>query len=159
MFAPAAEGRPAGQTNWEQVEAFEPRLDLWAISSYPYFAFPTGEGIPADYYTPLLERTAKPLAVTEGGWTTRPLGPIQGDEQGQVAYLHAIHDQLGERLSFWVYLILTDFNMDSYGEIMRQQGRPESDIEGISMFSAVGLQHFDGAPKPALAVWDAFRQE
>ena len=159
MFAPAAEGRPAGQTNWEQVEAFEPRLDLWAISSYPYFAFPTGEGIPADYYTPLLERTAKPLAVTEGGWTTRPLGPIQGDEQGQVAYLQAIHDQLGERLSFWVYLILTDFNMDSYGEIMRQQGRPESDIEGISMFSAVGLQHFDGAPKPAMAVWDAFRQE
>jgi hypothetical protein len=42
---------------------------------------------------------------------------------------------------------------------MRQQGRPESDIEGISMFSAVGLQHFDGAPKPAMAVWDAFRQE
>jgi hypothetical protein len=159
MFAPAAEGRPASQTNWEQVEAFEPRLDLWAISSYPYFAFPTGEGIPADYYTPLLERTAKPLAVTEGGWTTQPLGPIQGDEQGQVAYLQAIHDQLGERLSFWVYLILTDFNMDSYGEIMRQQGRPESDIEGISMFSAVGLQHFDGAPKPAMAVWDAFRQE
>ena len=29
MFAPAAEGRPAGQTNWDQVEAFEPELDLW----------------------------------------------------------------------------------------------------------------------------------
>jgi len=159
MFAPAAEGRPAGQTNWEQVEAFEPRLDLWAISSYPYFAFPTGEGIPADYYTPLLERTAKPLAVTEGGWTTQPLGPIQGDEQGQVGYLQAIHDQLGDRLDFWVYLILTDFNMDSYGEIMRQQGRPESDVEGLSMFASVGLQHLDGAPKQALAVWDAFRQE
>ncbi len=41
MFAPAAEGRPAGQTNWDQVEAFEPRLDLWAISSYPYFLYPT----------------------------------------------------------------------------------------------------------------------
>jgi hypothetical protein len=159
MFAPAAEGRPAGHTNWEQVEAFEPRLDLWAISSYPYFAFPTGEGIPADYYTPLLERTAKPLAVTEGGWTTQPLGPIQADQQSQVAYLQAIHDQLGERLSFWVYLILTDFNMDSYGEIMRQQGRSESDIEGLSTFASIGLQRFDGTPKPALAVWDAFRQE
>jgi len=159
MFAPAAEGRPAGQTNWEQVEAFEPRLDLWAISSYPYFAFPTGEGIPADYYTPLLERTDKPLAVAEGGWTTQPLGPIQGDEQDQVGYLQAVHDQLGDRLDFWVYLVLTDFNMDSYAEIMRQQGRPESDVEGLSMFASVGLQHFDGAPKPALAVWDAFRQE
>ena len=49
--------------------------------------------------------------------------------------------------------------MDSYAEIMRQQGRPESDVEGLSMFASVGLQHFDGAPKPALAVWDAFRQE
>jgi hypothetical protein len=45
------------------VETFEPELDLWVISSYPYFAFPNGEGIPADYYTPLLERTSKPLAM------------------------------------------------------------------------------------------------
>ena len=93
MFAPAAEGRPEGQTNWDQVEVFEPQLDLWVISSYPYFAFPNREGIPADYYTPLLERTDKPLAVAEGGWTTEPLGggAIQGDEAGQIDYLQALH--------------------------------------------------------------------
>jgi hypothetical protein len=161
MFAPAAEGRPAGQTNWDQVDAFEPRLDLWVISSYPYFAFPGGEGISADYYTPLLERTSKPLAVAEGGWTTEPLGggAIQGDETGQVDYLQALHDQLGERLSFWVYLILSDFNMDSFGEIMRAEGRAESDIEGLGTFSAVGLTYFDGTPKPALALWNAYRGE
>ena len=161
MFAPAAEGRPAGQTNWEQIEAFEPQLDLWVISSYPYFAFPRGEGISADYYTPLLERTSKPLAVAEGGWTTEPLGggAIQGDESGQVDYLQALHDQLGERLDFWVYLILSDFNMDSFAEIMRAEGRSESDIEGLSTFEAVGLTHFDGSPKPALALWNAYRNE
>jgi hypothetical protein len=161
MFAPAAEGRPAGQTNWDQVDAFEPYLDLWVISSYPYFAFPSGEGISSDYYTPLLERTSKPLAVAEGGWTTEPIGggAIQGDETGQVDYLQALHDQLGERLSFWVYLILSDFNMDSFGEIMRSEGRAESDIEGLSTFSAVGLTRFDGTPKPALALWDAYRGE
>ncbi len=159
MFAPAAEGRPAGQTNWEQVEAFEPRLDLWAISSYPYFAFPSGEGIPVDYYTPLLERSSKPLAVAEGGWTSQPLGSLHGDEAGQAAYLQAIHDQLGDRLCFWVYLILTDFNMESIAGIMRQQGRAESDIEGLSMFASVGLRRFDGSPKPALAVWDTYREE
>lgn len=159
MFAPAAEGRPAGQTNWEQVDAFEPQLDLWVISSYPYFAFPNGEGISADYYTPLLERTNKPLAVAEGGWTTVPLGPIQGNEAGQTEYLRAIHDQLGERLNFWVYLVLSDFNMDSFGEIMRSEGRPESDIEGLSTFAHVGLTHFDGTPKPALALWNAYRGE
>ena len=161
MFAPAAEGRPAGQTNWDQVDAFEPYLDLWVISSYPYFAFPNGEGISADYYTPLLERTNKPLAVAEGGWTTEPIGggAIQGDETGQVDYLQALHDQLGDRLSFWVYLILSDFNMDSFAKIMRAEGRAESDIEGLSTFSSVGLTHFDGTPKPALALWNAYRGE
>jgi hypothetical protein len=33
------------------------------------------------------------------------------------------------------------------------------DIETLGMFAAVGLQQFDGTPKPALAVWDAFREE
>ena len=161
MFAPAAEGRSAGQTNWDQVEAFEPELDLWVISSYPYFAFPNGEGIPVDYYSPLLERTNKPLAVAEGGWTTEPIGggAIQGDEAGQVDYLQALHNQLGDRMSFWVYLVLSDFNMDSFAEIMRSQGRAESDIEGLGTFAAVGLTHFDGTPKPALALWNAYRGE
>ena len=161
MFAPAAEGRPAGQTNWDQIEAFEPELDLWVISSYPYFAFPNGEGIPADYYTPLLDRTNKPLAVAEGGWTTESIGggAIQGDESGQVDYLQALHDQLGDRMSFWVYLILSDFNMESFAAIMRAEGRVESDIEGLSTFAAVGLTHFDGTPKPALALWNAYRDE
>jgi hypothetical protein len=157
MFATAAEGRPAGQTNWDQVEAFEPRLDLWVISSYPYFAFPTGDGIPADYYSRLAQRTTKPLAVAEGGWASRPVGPVLGDEQGQLAYLQAIHDQLGDRLSFWVYLILSDFNLDSFAEVMRAEGRPESDIETLSFFAALGLRQFDGTPKPALAVWDSYR--
>jgi hypothetical protein len=158
MFAPAAEAREPRQVNWDQVEAFEPRLDLWVISSYPYFAFPSGEGIPADYYTPLLERTEKPLAISEGGWTSRPVGPVGGDEQSQVAYLQAIHDQLGDRLTFWVYLLLSDFNLDSYRRIMEGQGVKEVDIETLGMFAAVGLQQSDGRPKPALAVWDGYRQ-
>jgi len=55
-FEPTA----AGQTNWDQVDVFEPRLDLWVISSYPHFAFPNGEGIPADYHSRLAQRTPKP---------------------------------------------------------------------------------------------------
>ena len=35
LFPGATEGRAAYQTNWDQIEAFEPRLDLWVISSYP----------------------------------------------------------------------------------------------------------------------------
>jgi hypothetical protein len=31
-----------GRVKWEIVESFEPELDLWAISTYPYFAFDDG---------------------------------------------------------------------------------------------------------------------
>jgi hypothetical protein len=49
--------------------------------------------------------------------------------------------------------------MDSFAEIMRQQGRPESDVETLGMFATVGLPRLDGSPKPALEVWDAIRRE
>ncbi len=156
MFPPAAEGRPAYQTNWEQVEAFEPRLDLWVISSYPYFVFEDG-AIPPDYYTPLLTQTTKPLAVAEGGWTTAQAGPVGGTQAGQVAYLESIHDQLGERLSFWVYLILADLDMDSIRVGMKELDRPVDDIETLSLFAELGLMSVDGVPKDALAVWDEYR--
>lgn len=116
VFPGAAEGRPAFQTNWDQVEAFEPYLDVWAISSYPYFVFSSQGGIPPDYYSPLLGRTEKPLAVAEGGYTSRPVGPISATPEDQVGYLTAIHDQIGARLAFWAYLLMDDLDMQSIGE-------------------------------------------
>lgn len=157
LFPTGAEGRQPYQTNWDQVEAFEPELDLWAISSYPFAAFSSGSAIPADYYTPLLARTPRPLAVAEGGYTSRPAGPFAGAPQDQVDYLEAIHDQIGSRSTFWIYLLLTDFDMESYAEAMRAQGASEADIETLGIFGSVGLREFDGTPKPALEVWDSFR--
>ncbi len=74
MFPQPEEGnRQKFATNWDEVEAFEPNLDVWAISTYPYFVFNNGTQIPADYYTPLLSQTKKPLAVAEGGFHPGPL--------------------------------------------------------------------------------------
>jgi len=158
LWEPAAEGRQAYHTNWDQVEAFEPNLDLWVISSYPFAAFQSGGDIPRDYYTPLLTRTSKPLAVAEGGFTSRPNPPFPGGTEDQVAYLNAIHDQLGgERLAFWTYLLLNDFNMDSYARMMRDLGLADENIQTLGMFASVGLREFDGTSKPAMQVWDTFR--
>lgn len=158
MFEGAAEGRRAGETNWEQVEVYEPNLDLWAISSYPYFVFDLGSDIPADYYTPLLERTDKPLAVAEGGFTSSQVGTITGSEQDQVDYLNAIHEQLGARLDFWAYLLLSDLDMDSFDLALSNQGLDPADFEELSWFAHLGLTYSDGTPKPALEVWNTFRQ-
>jgi hypothetical protein len=157
LFPGASEGRAAYSINWDQVESFEPELDLWVISSYPFVAFASADEIPADYYTPLLSRTKKPLAVAEGGFTSRPIGPFRGTPQDQVGYLEALHSQIGERLTFWIYLLLSDFDPDEYAATMRDQGRGQVDIDTLGMFAAVGLRESDGRPKPALVVWDRYR--
>jgi hypothetical protein len=151
----SAEGRKAYETNWEQVEAFEPNLDIWVISSYPFIEFNSGAEIPDDFYTSLLSQTSKPLAVAEGGFPSIGKAPFQGDEQSQVDYLNAVNEQIGgERLVFWVYLLLTDLSLDSYAKEMCIN---HSDIETLSMFTSLGLVEVDGSPKPALAVWDEIR--
>ncbi|MBN1311250.1 MAG: hypothetical protein JXB30_07510 [Anaerolineae bacterium] len=151
-----AQGKPY-EPNWDQIEIFEPELDLWVISSYPFVALNGENEIPAAYYTSLLAQTSKPLAVAEGGFVSRSTGPVSGIPQDQVDYIKAIHEQIGgDRLAFWIYLILTDFNLDSYAPMMRKNGQSR-DVDTLGMFVSVGLREFDGTPKPALQVWDAFR--
>ncbi len=143
--------------NWDQVEVFEPRLDLWAISSYPFVSSKSGADIPANYYSPLLSRTTKPLAVAEGGYPSLPVGPIQGSTRDQVDYLNAIHTQIGgPRLVFWIYLLFNDFDLGSYALLMTVQGQLK-DVSTLGMFASVGLTTSSRTPKPALEIWDSFR--
>jgi hypothetical protein len=156
LIPSVAQGEPY-VLNWSQVEQFEPNLDLWAISSYPFVIFPSGAAIPVDYYTPLLTRTSKPLAVAEGGFPSEPMGPFPGDPQSQVDYLKAIHTQIGgSRLAFWIYLLINDFSLESYAPLMKQNGQGK-DIDTLSIFASAGLTKSDRTPKPALAVWDSYR--
>ncbi|MCE9646234.1 MAG: hypothetical protein K8S20_09570 [Chloroflexi bacterium] len=158
MFPQPEEGnRQKYDVNWEQIEAFEPNLDVWAISSYPYFIFPTGADIPTDYYTPLLSRTSKPLAIAEGGFSTESFRQLKNTPADQVAYLNAVHDQLGPRLAFWVNTLMSDFNLDSYAKEMQKNGGNPNDAEMLGNFAYIGLLNFDGTPKPAMEVWDSFR--
>ncbi|MCI0553408.1 MAG: hypothetical protein L0287_20875 [Anaerolineae bacterium] len=159
MFPQHEEGnRERFDTNWEQIEAFEPNLDLWVISSYPYFVFNFGAEIPENYFAPLLSRTNKPVAIAEGGFSSQPVGFTQGTPEDQVAYLNAIHDQLGPRLVFWVNTLLNDFNLESYAEQMKKDGRDPQDILLLGAFAYIGLRNADGSSKPALDVWDEFRK-
>jgi len=156
LMPSVAQGEPH-DVNWDQIEQYEPKLDLWVISSYPFAIFPSGADIPADYYSPLRERTSKPLAVAEGGYSSEPVGSFSGTPQDQVDYLNAIHSQIGgKRLVFWIYLLLSDFNLESYAKIMNQQGKG-GDVATLGMFASVGLRKSDGTPKPALEVWDSYR--
>jgi hypothetical protein len=145
------------ETKWEQIEIFEPQLDLWVISSYLCFFFDHASDVPDDYYTTLLTRTDKPVAVAEGGCSSVPLTIQSGSAQDQIDYLHAIDSQLGgNRLAFWIYLIYRDLNMDSFAPLMKKQGAGDR-IEGLSYFASLGLVDIDGTPKLALDIWDEIR--
>jgi hypothetical protein len=158
LIPQVAKGRTPHQIDWNLVEVFEPRLDVWAISSYPFIVYKSGAGIPTDYYTPLLAQTSKPLAVAEGGYSSAPVVPVLGTPQDQVDYLNAIYSQIGGgRLAFWIYLLINDFNLDSYAKIMNPRGQG-ADVNTLGMFASVGLTKSDRTPKPGLAVWDSFRK-
>jgi hypothetical protein len=40
---------------------------------------------------------------------------------------------------------------------MASQGRNPEDAQMLANFAYIGLREFDGTPKPALAVWESFR--
>jgi hypothetical protein len=149
-------GKEPYETRWEQVEAFEPRLDLWAISTYPYVVYRSAREIPADYYARLAARTAKPLAVAECGYTSRSVGNLHGSPRDQAMFLEALHDQLGARLRVWIYTMLNDISLDSYAGTMKRQGNG-GDVQTLGWFQYIGLRAADGTPKPGLAAWDSFR--
>ena len=149
-------GKAAYDTRWEQMQAFEPQLDLWAISTYPFVKFPSAYGIPSTYYARLAARTAKPLIVAEGGYTSEEVAGLPGTPEDQIGFLNAIHDQIGSRLRLWIYTVLGDFSLDSYRPFLEQQGLG-TQVSTLGMFAHIGLLTTDGVPKPGLVTWDSFR--
>jgi len=149
-------GDSPGRIKWEIVESFEPELDVWVISTYPYFAFDANNPIPEDYYSPLLSQTAKPLAIGEGGYLSENAGAFFGSPERQVAYLEKLDSQIGERLAFWIYLIIDDFNVEAYARHLTDHGSP-ADVEAVALFGTLGLRSYTGEPKPALETWDELR--
>jgi hypothetical protein len=145
-----------GVIKWDIVDQFEPNLDVYAISTYPYFAFEGAAQIPEDYYSPLLSRTSKPLAIAEGGFLSQDVGAFRGSTQDQIDYLHTIDGQLGECLAFWIYLIIDDVNTEAYAHYLTEHGSPAEE-ESLALFGYLGLRTKDGEPKPALGVRDGFR--
>jgi hypothetical protein len=150
-------GRAPYDTRLEQVRAFEPRLDAWAISTYPFAVYRSAREIPADYYARLTRDTGKPLVIAEGGYSSEPVQAMRGTPEDQVTFLRAVHDQLGSRLSLWIYTVISDFSIPSYAPFLKQQGLSAADVTTLGWFAHIGLRTADGTPKPGLAVWDSFR--
>ena len=156
LVHPEAYGLPPTQgVDWRMIEQFEPRLDVWAISSYPCFYF-RNRPIPADYYRPLAQRSDKPLAVAEGGCSSETVAGVPGSPADQIRYLQAIDRQLGPRLDFWIYLLYNDLDPDSYRQATGSDFSDEN-LQTLNYFAKMGLVDTQGRPKASLRVWDGIR--
>lgn len=127
---------------WQLVDAFEPRTDITAISTYPSFAFATAAAIPANYYSQLQAFTDKPVAIAEMGYssTTGSQGLNSGTEEDQEAFLRRIFLE-AERLDMpfvtWFAIWDPTYARDTaYGP-----------------FESIGLLRDDDSEKPAWQTW------
>lgn len=130
----------------QDLEDF-PFAELIGLSSYPYFVYSDPSAIPADYYSRIRTEAARPVMVVEGGWSSRPVGPIVSTETRQRNYL-ARQAELLDRAEavLVVQLTFADFDVASF---------PPPVPENLGPFVYLGLVNSTLQPKPALSVWDS----
>ena len=127
---------------WDLLERFESRLDLAAFTTYPFLLYTSPSDLPVDYYTEIARHTSLPVAFTEIGWPSEPLGPAPdspfgGSEAEQAAFVQRFFELITD---LDLSLALWSFPYDPAGQIN-------------PAFLSVSLRHNDGVPKPALAIW------
>ena len=130
--------------DWQLVKAFEPKMDVAAISTYPSFAFGDAAAIPENYYSQLRAFTDKPIVIAEMGFSSAPgqQGLNSGTEAAQAAFLERVLDDAG-RLSMpavvWFAIWDPAYARDT----------------AFSAFQSIGLRRTDDTGKPAWNAWAA----
>jgi hypothetical protein len=129
-------------TDWQLLKAFEPRLDVTAISTYPSFAFTSAAAIPSNYYSQLSAFTDHPIVIAEMGYASAagPQGLNSGTERDQDAFLkRALADAESLRMPLVVWFAGWD---PSYAK-----------DTPLSVFQHIGLRNGDNSVKPAWQTW------
>ncbi|MDP9238115.1 MAG: hypothetical protein M3P30_12100 [Chloroflexota bacterium] len=134
--------------DWQLLKAFEPKLDVAAISTYPSFVFASAAAIPQNYYSQLSAFTSHPIVIAEMGYASAPgpQGVNNGTEADQDAYLkRVLSDAESLNMPFVVWFAGWD---PSYAK-----------DTSLGVFQHIGLRNGDNSVKPAWQTWaDAARR-
>jgi hypothetical protein len=124
-----------------------PFANVLGLSSYPYFAFPAPENMPANYYSRVLNGRTLPVMIVEGGWTSASVGTIVSSADIQARYITR-HAQLLDSVhaSAVIQLQFADLDLSAF---------PQPQPANLPLFVNIGLTDTDFNAKPALAAWDA----
>ena len=130
---------------WEAVEAFGWRLDVLAISTYPYLssAIRLVREIPADYYSQLRDRFPGEILISEAGYASATIEGHSwvGSEREQEQFLRRL---------------LEDAEANGFGAVVwvAERDPMQSRQGGAAVLNDVGLRLSDGADKLSWAVWE-----
>ena len=130
---------------WEAFEAFGQRIDVLAISTYPYLSSTIRlvREIPDDYYSQLRARFAGEILISEAGYASATIEGHSwvGSEREQEQFLRRLlADAEANRFSTVVWVAERDPTQSRQG--------------GAAVLNDVGLRLSDGADKLAWAVWE-----
>ncbi len=134
--------------DWQLLKAFDPKLDVMAISTYPSFAFNAASAIPDNYYSQLRAFTDRPIVIAEMGYSSAAgaQGINNGTEQEQAAFVkRALQEAQTLRMPFVVWFAGWD---PAYAH-----------DTPFGVFQHIGLRREDDSEKPAWQQWaDAARR-
>ena len=121
-----------------------PFVQRIGLSSYPYLAgWAKPEDLPDDYYSKLVEGTALPVIVTEGGWSSTTVSSTVTSPEMQREYIIREAQLLDRAPALgWFQLTFTDLDLSVF---------PAT----VAPFAYNGLVDVGLQAKPALAPWDS----
>lgn len=128
--------------DWQLIKAFEPKLDVTAISTYPSFSFQNAAAIPDNYYSQLRAFTTRPIVIAEMGYASAagPQGLNSGTEADQKSY---VKRALADAETLKMPLIIWFAGWDpAYAK-----------DTSFGVFQHIGLRSADNSVKPAWQLW------
>ena len=134
---------PPHPPRWELLDAYGEQLDLFAITTYPSFAYPVARRVPADYYRQAREHTRLPIAFAAVGYASAPSrdGVNSSTPEEQRRFLQRLLQDADEVKSpLLVWFIARD---PSY------LTAPPYDL-----LASIGLRDVSDKPKEAWPAWE-----
>jgi hypothetical protein len=132
---------------WEVLDDFRDRMDVLAISTYPYLAeeFRSANDIREQYYLQLGEHFGGEILLIDAAYTSTPIAGerVAGTEADQDAFLQRL---------------LTDVEEGGFsGVIWRASLDPQYATTGaLGVFRGIGLRQGDGTNKRAWNTWETW---
>jgi hypothetical protein len=128
---------------WDLLKDFDQKSDLFAVSTYPSFAFGVARKVPPEYYRQAREHTRLPIAFASVGYASGPgrdgVNSSTAPEQRRfLQRLLAEADELASPLVVWFA-----------GRDAAYLASPPFDL-----FASIGLRDAQDAAKEAWPLWE-----